>query len=432
MTASASSLLRVLLLGSGGREAALAWCLHRSPLLGKLHVLPGNPGMSPWAEAVPGLAMGDQEALVSWCERKPIDLVVVGPEQPLVEGLADRLQEAGIAVYGPTAAAARLEGSKAWAKDFMGRHGIPTARHRCFRDPGEAIAWSDSCGFPVVLKADGLAAGKGVVLPADREECHTVIRGMLSGEAFGDAGRSLVIEERLEGPEVSLFALCDGQEAICLPPAQDHKRISEGDRGPNTGGMGAFAPTPRATADILQRVREEILLPTLRGMREEGHPFRGTLFLGLMLTAEGPKVIEYNCRFGDPETQAVLPLLQEDLLEILHAIATGGAVGETRTAACSGSALAVVLASRGYPAGSSKGDVIHGLEGELPARVFHAGTALERGQLVTAGGRVLALSAQAPSLAEARQQAYAAVARIRFEGMQFRRDIAAGASEEDS
>lgn len=431
--------LDCLLIGSGGREAALAWKLRQSTHLGRLFLLPGNPGLDALGERLEPALLADPEHLARWCLATGIGLVVIGPEQPLVEGLADHLRSSGLAVYGPSAAAARLEGSKAWAKAFMERHRIPTAEHRCFTRPDQALAFLETAPWPVVIKADGLAAGKGVVLPASPEEARICITGMLSGEDFGAAGREIVVERRLTGPELSLLAICDGTRAHLLAPAQDHKRVLDGDRGPNTGGMGTFAPSPHATPELLGRITDTILAPTLAGMAAEGHPFTGTLFIGLMLCADGPRVIEYNCRFGDPETQVVLPLLEEDLLELLWRVASGhGLEAQPTPVVWQGAAVCVVAASAGYPGPVGRSRPISGLEPPdtlraLGVECFTAGVARGGdGGLVSAGGRVYGLMARAATLALARERAYRGMELAGFEGMHFRRDIARAASGEDT
>ena len=420
--------LRVLLLGSGGREAALAWAFSRSPRCGKLLAAPGNPGLRPWAECLP-LDILDAEAVIACCRGHAVDLVFVGPEQPLVAGLVDRLSEAGIPAFGPSRAAAELEGSKAWAKAFMRRCGVPTATFESFDDLGAARAFLARAPWPVVIKADGLAAGKGVVLPETAGEAQAALAGMLDGSAFGAAGATVVIEERLRGPELSVFALCDGEEGRILGSARDHKRVGEGDSGPNTGGMGAVSPSPLATPELLTRVREEILEPVLAGMVAEGRPYRGILYLGLMLTEHGPAVIEFNCRLGDPETQALLPLLQIDLLEAAWNIARGRGLPPVEADPGSRFSACVVLAAEGYPGSPRRGDPIEGLEelaGERDLLVFHAGTALDAaGRLVSAGGRVLGLTGLGDSLEEARSRALGAMARLRLRGAHYRKDIGA-------
>jgi phosphoribosylamine--glycine ligase len=424
------SRLRILLLGSGGREAALAWAIHRSPLCGHLYAAPGNPGLRPWAELAPALEILDAPSVIAFCHERRVDLVFVGPEQPLVAGLVDHLAAAGIPAFGPTRAAAELEGSKAWAKAFMARHGVPTAAHETFDDLEEARAFLSRAPWPVVLKADGLAAGKGVVLPQTQEEALTAAAGMLDGSAFGAAGRRIVIEERLAGPELSVFALCDGARGRILGSARDHKRVGEGDTGPNTGGMGALAPSPLATPELLARVRAEILEPVLAGMAAEGRPYRGILYLGLMLTAAGPRVIEFNCRLGDPETQALLPLLELDLLELAWRVARGEALpAEGDPPTCGRAAVCVVLAAAGYPGMPRTGDPVEGLEelaGDENLLAFQAGTTRDaQGRLLSAGGRVLGVTGLGGDAEQARTRALAAIARLRLRDSHYRKDIGA-------
>lgn len=383
------------------------------------------------ASTVP-IRADDVENLVRFARAERIDLTIAGPEQPLVLGIADRFEEEGMAIMGPSAAAARLEGSKAFAKAFMQRWGIPTAQYRTFGadEYDEAVAYIRESGAPVVVKASGLAAGKGAVVCATVDEALETLRFMLREQGFGAAGAEVVVEEYMEGEEASLFALCDGEDYALLAPAQDHKRVGEGDTGPNTGGMGAYAPVPVVTDELLAVARDRIVAPTLQGMAEEGYPYRGVLYCGLMLTAEGPRVIEYNCRFGDPEAQVVLPLLASDALEAFEATARGG----LRGAALSmkpGAAACVVLASGGYPGRYETGFPIRGLNkarAERDVLVFHAGTASRRqegdpDELITSGGRVLGVTGLGGGLREALDRAYEAAGRISFENMQFRRDI---------
>lgn len=416
--------MHVLVVGGGGREHALCHVLARSPRLSRLSCAPGNAGTELLARNVP-VAATDRRALIQYCEDEGVGLVVVGPEAPLVAGLADELQAEGFHVVGPSAAAARLEGSKAFAKAFMRRHGIPTAAHAVYdaEHLAEAEAHARRGPFPLVLKADGLAAGKGVVVAQDADEAVRAVRAMLAEGAFGAAGRRVVVEDFLEGEEASLFVLTDGRDHVLLPPAQDHKRIGEGDTGPNTGGMGAYAPAPAMTPELLRAAEERIVVPTLHGMAEEGHPYRGVLYVGLMLTADGPQVVEYNCRLGDPEAQALLPLLATDAVELFDAIAqTQLRHVEVRFRA--GAAACVVLAAAGYPGEVARGHPIEGLDA-VPddVLVFHAGTARRDGRVVTAGGRVLGVTGLGPDLRAALARAYAGVEAIRFEGMQVRRDI---------
>jgi phosphoribosylamine--glycine ligase len=418
--------MRVLVLGSGAREHALVARLASERDVGEIVAAPGNPGMAQLARTV-ALDPNDLAAVESLAEREQIDFTVVGPELPLSLGLADRFIQAGRLLFGPTAAAARLESSKAFAKAFMARHRIPTARFRVCESYDEALASvrRDEFGLPVVLKADGLAAGKGVVIAEDRAAAERAIGDAMRQRKFGAAGDRIVIEECLVGPEVSFFAICDGARAVPIGTAQDHKRIFDDDRGPNTGGMGAFAPSPLVDAALEARVMREIVEPVLAGMAAEGYPFRGFLFVGLMLTMAGPKVIEFNARLGDPETQVILPLIDQPLLPLLVAGASGSLrvspvrIGTDRMAG-------VVLASRGYPESSESGQPIEGIEdaeGIPGVAVYHAGTAWRDRQLVTAGGRVLTVVGRGADFTEAVARAYTGVLHIRFEGMQYRRDI---------
>lgn len=420
--------MKIIVVGSGGREAALVWAAQRSARVAEVIAAPGNAGIAEQARCAPVKA-DDIEGLVRLAKEECADLVLIGPEVPLTLGLADRLTAEGIAAFGPSAAAARLEGSKSFAKDFMQRHGIPTAGFRVCRTQAEAEDAVRQFGAPVVIKADGLAAGKGVTVALTGEEAVAAIRSMMSDRVFGAAGERVVVEEYLAGEEASLLAFCDGEQAVPMLAAQDHKRVNDNDQGPNTGGMGAYAPAPVLTPELLERVRREILEPTVRGLAREGMPYRGVLYAGLMITSRGPKVIEYNCRFGDPETQAVLPLLRSDLAEITLACARGR-LDPSRIAWSDGAAACVVLASGGYPGEFRKGLSIEGLEQAeaLPGvHVWHAGTARQDGRFVTAGGRVLNVVATGTDLAEAVRQAYRAAELIRFEGVHFRRDIAARA-----
>ena len=418
--------MRVLVVGSGGREHALVWRLSREPGVTALFCAPGNVGIAPFAELVQ-IDAGDPDALLAFAEGASIDLTVIGPELPLDRGVVDRFRAAGRRVFGPPRAAAQLECSKAFAKDFMARHGIPTARYRVCASSSEArdaIA-SGTFGFPVVVKADGLAAGKGVVVAADRADADAAIRAAMDEQQFGAAGARVVIEECLVGPEVSFFALCDGTRAIPITSAQDHKRILDDDRGPNTGGMGAFAPSPLLDASAVADIMAAIVDPVLRGMRAEGTEYRGFLYAGLMLTAEGPKVIEYNVRFGDPEAQAVMPLIGGALLPLLVA-AVDGDLGDRRVELIPGVSVGVVLASAGYPGPVTSGATIGGLypASQMPGvTLFHSGTRMGDRRIVTHGGRVLTVVGTGSTFEEAIDRAYGAVAKISFEGMQYRRDI---------
>jgi phosphoribosylamine---glycine ligase len=418
--------MRVLVLGGGAREHALVARLAAERDVGEIVAAPGNPGIARLARTLP-IDLSDADAIRSLAEREQIDFTIAGPELPLAAGVADRFADDGRLLFGPTAAAARLESSKAFAKSFMARHGVPTARFRICESLDAALdtVRGDEFGFPVVLKADGLAAGKGVVIAADRGAAERAIVDAMRERKFGAAGDRIVIEECLSGPEVSFFAISDGLRAVPIGTAQDHKRIFDDDRGPNTGGMGAFAPTPLLDSALEARVMREIVNPVIAGMAAEGCPFRGFLFVGLMLTADGPRVIEFNARLGDPETQVVLPLIDEPLLPLLVAGALGSLsassvrLGTDRLAG-------VVVASRGYPESSESGQAIAGIEQAeaIPGvAVYHAGTALRDGRLVTAGGRVLTIVGRGATFAEAISRAYAGVMRISFDGMQYRRDI---------
>jgi phosphoribosylamine--glycine ligase len=414
----------VLLVGGGGREHALAWKLAQSPRLGRLLAAPGNPGIAAHARciAVKDTAVGD---LVELARQERPDLVVVGPEMPLALGLADRLRAAGFAVFGPSAAAARLESSKVFSKDLMARHGIPTARFRAFRDAAAARRYCREIGVPLVVKADGLAAGKGVTVCRSLDEAEQALTLCFEERAFGEAGLRVVVEECLEGEEVSFFAVADGAGVLPLVAAQDHKPVWDGDRGPNTGGMGAYSPAPVLDGTMQERVMAEIVRPVIAAMAKEGAPYTGVLFVGLMITREGPKVIEFNCRFGDPECQAIMPRLEDDLLALLLAAATGRGL-PTAVSWRPQASVCVVMASAGYPGRYEPGRPITGVEAAaaLPGvTVFHAGTAMMGGTLVTAGGRVLGVQALGSDVAAAVRNVYAAVARIRFEGAHYRRDI---------
>jgi phosphoribosylamine---glycine ligase len=416
-------MINVLLLGSGGREHALATELAKSPLLKTLFVAPGNPGMASVARSAL-LDTSSYSAIAEFCKANHVDLVVVGPEAPLVAGIADDLEAEGIKVFGPSKAAARLEGSKAFAKAFCRSHGIPSAASACFTSAGPAKAYVRERGFPIVIKADGLAAGKGVIVAASLGEAEAAIDKMFAGE-FGIAGQTIVVEEFLVGEEVSYFALCDGTRALEFASAQDHKRVGEGERGVNTGGMGAYSPAPIMTAQLRECVMQEIILPTLSGMAAIGAPFKGVLFAGLMITPKGPKLIEFNVRFGDPETQVMLPRLKEDLLSLLLACIRGN-LPEREIELSDTTALTVVLAAKGYPGAPLKGTEILGIE-DAAAMPFvslsHAGTKREGEKLIADGGRVLNVTGFGADLSEARTRAYAAVDKIDWPGGFYRRDI---------
>jgi phosphoribosylamine---glycine ligase len=411
--------MNVLLIGDGGREHAIARALSGSPRLDRLYAVPGNPGIARHARLVP-LDIADHTAIVDFCRKNAVDLVVIGPEAPLAAGLVDDLTAARIPAFGPTCAAARLESSKGYTKDLCREHGIPTAAFARFSGHAEASEYVRLHGAPIVIKADGLAAGKGVTVAETLEEALQALNAL-----FANGPAEVVVEDKMEGPEVSLFVLCDGETALVLGAAQDHKRVGDGDTGPNTGGMGAYSPVPAMTEELTQRALGEIIRPTLSAMAARGTPFKGVLFAGLMLTAAGPKLIEYNCRFGDPEAQVILPLLDTDLLLLMHASVSGTLVKQT----CRqrpGAALAVVMAAHGYPGRIRTGDPIAGLDSARAiegVEVFEAGVATGPTGAITARGRVLAATGIAPTLVEARERAYRAVDLIRFEGAVVRRDI---------
>ena len=414
-------MMKVLLIGSGGREHALAWKLAQSPLLTKLYAAPGNPGIAGEATLV-ALEAGDQKAVLDFCRAEAIDLVVVGPEAPLVAGLADTLRAGGFAVFGPSAAAAQLEGSKGFTKDLCARYNIPTGAYGRFSDAASAKDYTRSQGAPIVIKADGLAAGKGVTVAMTLDDALDAIDDCFDG-VFGDAGAEVVVEAYLDGEEASFFCLCDGKTALPLASAQDHKRVGEGDTGPNTGGMGAYSPAPVMDAAMTVRTMADIIEPTMRGMAESGHAFSGVLFAGLMITAKGPELIEYNVRFGDPECQVLMMRLKSDLLPLLHAAATGtlsGMAAEWRDE----TALTVVMATKGYPGSYSKNTPIEFLpEDGAGTKVFHAGTAMQDGALVATGGRVLNVTAVATDVEAAQKQAYSTLDKVRWDNGFCRRDI---------
>jgi phosphoribosylamine---glycine ligase len=415
--------MNVLLLGSGGREHALAWRLAQSPRLGKLFAAPGNPGIADHAQIV-GIDPSDHRATVDFCLKNSVELIVIGPEAPLVDGLADNLRTMGFCVFGPNRIPAQLEGSKGFTKDLCARFGIPTARYVRASDRLAAEAALEDFPAPLVVKADGLAAGKGVVVCATREEAEQALATMFEG-GFGAAGGAVVIEEFLEGEEASFFALTDGTAIVPFGSAQDHKRVGDGDTGPNTGGMGAYSPAAVLTPELEARVMDEIVRPTVEALAAQGTPYSGVLYAGLMLTADGPSLIEYNARFGDPECQALMMRFEGDLLDLLYAVARGrlGDAGPVQLA--DEAALAVVMAARGYPGTPETGGGIAGLKAAESerVRVFQAGTAVKDSELVAAGGRVLAVTARGATVAEARDAAYEAVDRIDFPTGFCRRDI---------
>ncbi len=418
--------MKVLLVGSGGREDALAWAFSRSPKLTRLRCTPGNGGTGRYAENV-AISAEDVDGLVDHAAEQRYDLVVVGPEAPLVGGLADRLEEAGIAVFGPSANAAQLEGSKIFSKLFMQRHAIPTAAFQVFSDAAEARTYLESpdTRYPLVVKADGLAAGKGVILADDRETALAAADGMLSGRDFGDAGRRILVEEMLAGREASFFVLSDGERFVELATCQDYKRALDGDGGLNTGGMGTYSPSAWLDDDLRSTLIEQVVRPTIEGMAAEGMPYRGVLYAGVMLTAEGPKVLEFNARFGDPETQVLMPRLDGDWLDLLDRCARGD-LGDAEPRWKSEAAVCVVMASGGYPGSYAKGHAIEGLERAEAsgAIVYHAGTRQVDGAYVTAGGRVLGVTALGQDLESARNNAYSAVGEIRWTDEHHRNDIA--------
>lgn len=418
--------MRLLIVGNGGREHAIAWKLSQSTRVAEIFVAPGNGGTAtvPKCQNVE-IEGTDFAALCDFAKRETIDITVVGPEVPLVAGIVDYFQAAGLRIFGPTAAAARLEGSKAFTKEFLLRHNIPTAPAAIFTDFDEAMRYLREQDEPPVVKASGLAAGKGVILPDTMTGVAVIIQDMLLNDRFGEAGRTVVLEERLAGPELSVFAICDGQNALLIPTAQDHKRLLDGDHGPNTGGMGAFSPSPLATPELMAQIERDIIQPTLAGAAAEGMPYQGVLYAGLMLTEDGPQVIEFNCRFGDPEAQAILPRLESDLLELIEGVLEGN-LATVAPQWSTEPAMTVVMASRGYPGEYESGVEITGIDLAIAsgAIVFHAGTKWMDDRLVTAGGRVLAVSALGTNLSMAAVNAYHGVKQIEFNGAHYRKDIA--------
>ena len=414
--------MNVLIIGSGGREHAMAWKAAQSPRLTKLYIAPGNAGTADCGENVL-LDVTSHVDVVRFCKEKQIDLVLIGPEIPLADGLADSLSAEKIRCFGPSQAAAKIESSKSFAKDFMARHHIPTARYETFNNVNDAIVYLEKIDYPVVIKASGLVAGKGVILPETLDEAKAVIASILVDKTFGEAGSELIIEERLSGQEVSLMAFTDGETIVPMLPAQDHKRLLDGDNGPNTGGMGAYAPAPIFTVYLMREAVESILKPAIDGLRKEGTPFVGVLYAGLMLTQNGIYALEFNCRFGDPETQAVLPLLETDLLGIADAC-VNGKLKDVNIRWKDGAAVCVVLASKGYPEQVESGKTVKFEELPANAVCFHAGTKINSDQVITAGGRVFGVTAWAESLAKSVKSAYDGVDKINFDGMQYRTDIA--------
>ena len=416
--------MNLLVVGGGGREHAIIKKLKENPAVETIYALPGNGGIAQDAVCVPEIGAKDIPAIVDFAKSHAIDFAVVAPDDPLALGCVDRLHEAGIPCFGPDAKAARIESSKVFSKNLMKKYGIPTARYEVFDDPAKALAYLKDASFPIVIKADGLALGKGVLIPQNFAEAEAAVKTIMEDKAFGDSGNEIVIEEFLTGPEVSVLAFTDGTAIAPMVSSMDHKRAGDGDTGLNTGGMGTVAPNPCYTPEIAQVCMDTIFLPTLAAMRAEGCPFQGCLYFGLMLTPDGPKVIEYNCRFGDPETQVVLPLLKTDLLTVLQAV-ENRALGDLKVEWHDGAAACVILASGGYPSHYEKGKVMT-FPASLPENVtvYHAGDKLtESGELVTNGGRVLGVTAAAPTLREALKDAYAAAETIHFEGAYMRHDI---------
>jgi phosphoribosylamine--glycine ligase len=418
--------MNVLIVGGGGREHALAWRAARSPNVETVYVAPGNAGtaMEPGVENI-AIAASDLEGLLGFARERGIDLTIAGPEDPLVNGIVDRFSAAGLACFGPSAAAARLEGSKAFAKDFMARHGIPTAAYGQFTDIEPAVRFIRENGAPIVVKADGLAAGKGVIIAQTTAEAEAAVHDMLAGNAFGEAGHRVVIEEYLEGEEASFIVMADGRNVLPLATSQDHKPVGDGDTGPNTGGMGAYTPAPVVTEELHRRAMEEVILPTVEGMAADGHPFTGFLYAGLMISPEGdPKVLEFNVRFGDPETQPILMRLESDLPALCLA-AIAGRLDEHTARWDPRACLGVVMAAEGYPGSYRKGDPISGLDSDFPehVKVFHAGTALGDDEVLTNGGRVLCVCALGRDVTEAQAEAYRACRQIHWDGAFTRSDI---------
>ena len=418
--------MKLLVIGGGGREHALAWKIAQSPRVGKVCVAPGNAGTAhePKCENV-AIAAEDVDGLLRFAQQNKIDLTVVGPEAPLVLGVVDKFRGSGLSIFGPTKDAAQLEGSKAFTKDFLARHNIPTAAYGNFTEIDAAVDYLRKVGAPVVIKADGLAAGKGVIIAQTTDEAMAAVRDMLAGNAFGEAGHRVVVEEFLTGEEASFIVMVDGEHILPLATSQDHKRVGDGDTGPNTGGMGAYSPAPVVTPEMHQRILREVIEPTVRGMSEERHPYTGFLYAGIMIGADGiPKVLEFNCRFGDPETQPVMLRLKSDFIELIEA-ALDGKLDRVEAQWDNRAALGVVMAAGGYPGAYAKGDVISGLPSrpEADRKVFHAGTALKGTDVVTSGGRVLCVTALGDTVSMAQTRAYEIVSQIRWAKAQYRHDI---------
>lgn len=419
--------MKVLVIGNGGREHALAWKAAQSPLVEHVFVAPGNPGTAA-ENKISNVEIGpcDLDKLVAFATTEKIDLTIVGPEAPLVIGVVDAFRATGLKIFGPTKNAAQLEGSKSFTKDFLARHNIPTAHYAVFTDTDQALAYLDKVGAPIVVKADGLAAGKGVIVAMTIEEARHAVTDMLSDNKFGNAGSRVVIEEFLTGEEASFIVMVDGDNVVPMATSQDHKRVGDGDQGPNTGGMGAYSPAPVVTDEVYAKVMEQVILPTVNGMKAEGNPYTGFLYAGLMIDANGdPKVIEYNCRFGDPETQPIMLRMKSDLADLCLKGAEGRLKGETAVYD-ERAAVGVVLAAKNYPGTPQKGDVISGLDcpQDLSSKIFQAGTALKDGKIVTSGGRVLCATALGATVREAQAKAYELASKISWDGMFYRHDIA--------
>ena len=426
--------MKVLIIGNGGREHALAWKATQSQLVSEVFVAPGNPGTAS-EDKIKNVNIGvtDVDALVSFAKENNVDLTIVGPEAPLVIGVVDAFQAADLRIFGPSKNAAQLEGSKSFTKDFLARHNIPTAKYEVFTETDKALEYLDKVGAPIVIKADGLAAGKGVIVAMNLDEAKDAVKDMLSGNAFGDAGSRVVIEDFLSGEEASFIVMVDGENVVPMATSQDHKRVGDKDTGPNTGGMGAYSPAPVVTQDVFDKVMEQIIYPTVNGMKAEGNKYVGFLYAGLMIDAQGnPKVIEYNCRFGDPETQPIMMRMQSDLVDLCNKAVDGKLKGEIAKYD-DRAAVGVVLAAKNYPSTPQKGDVISGLDYNFPSdtKIFQAGTSLKDGNVVTSGGRVLCATALGNTVLEAQQKAYEAIKHINWDGMFYRSDIAYRAIERE-
>lgn len=426
--------MKVLIIGNGGREHALAWKAAQSQLVSEVFVAPGNPGTAS-EDKIKNVNIGvtDVDALVSFAKENNVDLTIVGPEAPLVIGVVDAFQAADLRIFGPSKNAAQLEGSKSFTKDFLARHNIPTAKYEVFTETDKALEYLDKVGAPIVIKADGLAAGKGVIVAMNLDEAKDAVKDMLSGNAFGDAGSRVVIEDFLSGEEASFIVMVDGENVVPMATSQDHKRVGDKDTGPNTGGMGAYSPAPVVTQDVFNKVMEQIISPTVNGMKAEGNKYVGFLYAGLMIDAQGnPKVIEYNCRFGDPETQPIMMRMQSDLVDLCNKAVDGKLKGEIAKYD-DRAAVGVVLAAKNYPSTPQKGDVISGLDYNFPSdtKIFQAGTSLKDGNVVTSGGRVLCATALGNTVLEAQQKAYEAIKHINWDGMFYRSDIAYRAIERE-